>query len=97
MTGEHLDAHARSAQVRLFVRRLPDVRTLFGERPFYEVGSFTPGVSEPVDVKPTKTPGSVLVKAGVHTTDTHDYVENANRAWTGGVGPWRGIHPDESP
>jgi hypothetical protein len=80
----------------LRVRRIDDVRTILGARREYEVARFQAGATEPDWVRRTRHPGSLLTKEGVPTTDAHDYVANADAAWTAGIGPWRSsIHPGE--
>lgn len=91
------DEVGRETSARLFVRRLPDVQTFWRTRRRYEVAWMVPGDPTPVRVERTRNPGSVLVKAGQHTTDIHDCLKSADSAWTGGVGPWRGFYPYERP
>ena len=84
--------------VDLFVRRIADEpRRWRKPRACYEVGTFPRGGTVPVSVRRTTRPDSVLVHAGIHTTDVGDYVRNADASWQGGVGPWRGIYPDVGP
>ena len=51
----------------------------------------------PISVERTTQPGSVLLQHGIHTTDVADYLQNADAAWRGGVGPWRAMYPDAGP
>src|SRR4051794_28752092 len=86
-----------SSHVRYFVRRLDDVRGVWRSRRQYEFAVFPPVGLVPTQVERTSKPEQLLHKAGVHTTDIADYVRNADTAWTGGKGPWRGIFPYETP
>jgi hypothetical protein len=83
---------------RYLVRRVPDVTTRWGRRrSCYEVGTFASDSSSPTDVQRTRTPETVLLRAALHTTDIADYRHNADAAWPGGTGPWRGMWPDRDP
>ena len=77
------------------MRRLPDTHGWFRTRRHYEVALFPPDSDEPVWVRATEHPGSVLTTQGVHTTDVHDYIAQADRAWDGGVGEWRSPFPSD--
>jgi hypothetical protein len=85
---------ARRRQLR--VRRLPDARGWLRTHKQYEVASFPAGSDEPEWVRATEHPGSVLRSEGVHSTDVHDYVAQADRAWDGGTGEWRSGFPSEN-
>ncbi len=81
---------------QLRVRRLPDGRGWLRKKPQYEVACFEAGAGTPSWVRQTEHPGSMLREEGVHTTDIHDYVAQADAAWQGGVGPWRSAFPSEN-
>ena len=89
-------AEGGTGRRQLRVRRLPDERGWLRTRKQYEVASFQPGSDEPEWVRRTHAPGSVLRSEGVHSTDVHDYVAQADQAWDGGVGEWRSAYPSEN-
>ena len=78
------------------VRRLPDAQGRFRTRKQYEVACLPATGGEPRWVRRTDKPGSVLRSEGVHSTDVHDYLAQADQAWDGGVGPWRSAFPSEN-
>jgi hypothetical protein len=63
----------------------------------YEVDTVPAGGTTLTDIERTVFPSSVLLRRGEHTTDVEDYVRAADRAWSGGTGPWRGFFPYETP
>jgi hypothetical protein len=98
VTSEDATPGPGRSRLRYFVRRVPDVTTRWRRRrSCYEVGTFPEDSSIPLAVERTTSPGSVLLHAGLHTTDIADHLHNADAAWTGGTGPWRGMWPDRDP
>lgn len=80
-------------QPQFRVRRLPDTRSWLRTRRRYEVARVPAGADVPVWSRETRHPRSLLRREGMHPTDIHDLVANADRAWNGAVGPWCDAYP----
>lgn len=89
-------AHPSRGSRQFRVRRLPDSQGWLRRRRHYEVACFEGGSDAPSWIRQAENPGSVLRDEGVHPTDIHDYVAEADAAWQGGVGPWRSAFPSEN-
>jgi hypothetical protein len=81
---------------RYRVRRLPDERRWGRRRAVYEVEMTTPGKVEPEWVERTHHPESLLVQA-LGPGDAGSVCTAADRAWTGGVGPWESLYAGDRP
>ena len=96
MTPSPPPSSGAERRARYRVRRLPDRQGWFRTHRQYEVACLAAGGEEPLWVRRTDNPGSVLRSEGVHSTDIHDYVAQADQAWDGGVGEWRSAYPSEN-